>query len=54
MIQRRKGMDDLFRVEELKDDEVEFSFDVGEFEALQLDADYIRLVFNDIDSWAHA
>ena len=47
-------MDDLFRVEELKDDGVEFSFDVGEFESLQLDADYIRLVFNDIDSWAHA
>ena len=47
-------MDDLFRVEELKDDEIEFSFDVREFEALGLDADYIRIVFNDTDSWAHA
>ena len=47
-------MDDLFRVEEVKDDEVEFSFDVGEFESLQLDADYIRLVFNHTDSWARA
>jgi hypothetical protein len=54
MIQRRKGMDDLFRVEELKDDEIEFSFDVREFEALGLDADYIQLVFNHTDSWAHA
>jgi hypothetical protein len=56
MIQRRrrKRMDDLFRVEEMGDDEVEFSFDVGEFEALGLDADYIRIVFNHTDSWAHA
>jgi hypothetical protein len=53
-MRRRKRMDDLFRVEELKDDEIEFSFDVREFEALGLDADYIRIVFNHTDSWAHA
>jgi hypothetical protein len=47
-------MDDLFRVEEMGDDEIEFSFDVREFEALGLDADYIQLVFNHTDSWAHA
>ena len=47
-------MDDLFRVEELKDDEVEFSVDVREFKASGLDADYIRLVFHDTDSWALA
>ena len=35
-------------------DEIEFSFDVREFEALGLDADYIQLVFNHTDSWAHA
>jgi len=50
----RITMDDLFRVDRIGDDEVEFSFDVREFKALGLDADYIRLVFYDNDSWAYA
>jgi len=46
--------DDLFRVDHLGDDEIEFSVNIRELKVLGLDKDYIQLVFYDNDSWAYA
>jgi hypothetical protein len=46
--------DDLFIVDYLDGEFVEFSVDITELSELGVDMKYIELVFNDLEAWGHA
>jgi hypothetical protein len=46
--------DDLFIVDYLDGEFVEFSVDITELSELGVDTKYIELVFNDLEAWGHA